>query len=190
MKEINYQKRLFKTLKINYVSFLLGMFTILIPVIIFSLKNITILPLSNLFKTKSAYPSQSEPTIIKTSHIVKEGEDLWSISEKYLGSGYYAFQIASFNNLKEPFTLVPNQKIFIPTIHPTIVKSGEILPDAASTQRSNDTTLIYTVKEGEYLFQIAENIYGNGDYMNKIIVANDIPYPYNIEIGQKLLIPR
>lgn len=190
MKKINYRKSLLKVIKANYLSFLLGMLVILIPVIIFSLKKITIQPFMTIFSKKTINAPQKKSTPTTVYHNVTEGEDLWSISEKYYGSGDYAFQIATINNLQEPYTLVPNQKILIPTIQPTTIKKGEILQESASTQRTDNSVLEYTVKEGEYLFQIAQNIYGDGNYMNKIIVANNIPYPYNIEVGQKLLIPR
>lgn len=190
MKEINYQKTLSKTIKDNYLSFLLGMIVIIIPVIIFGLTKITIPPLQDMLGKKNDYTFQTKKTSPVPYHLVKEGDDLWSISQKYYGSGYYAFQIAAYNNLKEPFILEPNQKILIPTIRPTTTENGDILPEAASTQRNNDAVLVYTVKTGDYLFQIAQAIYGDGNYMNKIIVANNIPYPYNIEVGQKLLIPR
>jgi len=189
MKEINYQKTLSKTIKDNYLSFLLGMIVIIIPVVIFGLKNITIHSLKDIFGKKNGYTFQTKKTPPAPYYLVKEGDDLWSISQKYYGSGYYAFQIATYNNLKEPFILEPNQKILIPTIHPTTTENGDILPEAASTKKNNNT-LIYTVKEGDYLFAIAQNIYGDGNFMNKIIITNNIPYPYNVEVGQKLIIPR
>jgi len=172
----------------------LGILVILIPVIFFSINN-TIPYFFNRFSMKNNNKFQNKSNNItqpEKIHFVKEGEDLWAISEQYYGSGYYAFQIAKYNALKEPYTLVPNQKILIPTIQPTTIEAvkGDILQEAASTQRSEDLLITYTVKEGDSLFQIAQNVYGDGNYMNKIIIANNLSYPYNIEIGQQLLIPR
>ena len=60
-----------------------------------------------------------------------------------------------------------------------------ITEQAAQTKRITE----YTVLPGDYLWQIAEKIYGDGNQMNKLIDANNIPYPYNVEEGQKLIVP-
>lgn len=191
MKVINYKKKVLKIIQKNYISFILGMLVILIPLIIFSVSKITIPFFVNTFKNKNTKTSPKKTSSSVMSYTVKQGEDLWSISEKFYGSGDYALQIASYNKLVEPYTLIPDQKLFIPTVQPTItIKTGEILEEAASTQRQEGTIEVYTVKEGEYLFQIAQKFYGDGNFMNKIIVANNLPYPFNLEVGQKLLIPR
>jgi len=121
---------------------------------------------------------------VKT-YTVKLNDDLWGISEKMYGSGFNAPDIAKANNLAEPFILTENQILIIPSIFPKKPTKGEITETAAQTKKISE----YIVLEGEYLWQIAEKIYGDGNKMNKLIDANRIPYPFNVEAGQKLLVP-
>jgi len=119
------------------------------------------------------------------TYTVKLNDDLWTIAEKMYGSGYNALDIAQANKLSEPYTLIENQILIIPSIAPKKSTQGEITKQAAQTQRITE----YMVLPGEYLWQIAEKIYGDGNQMGKLIDANNIPYPYNVEEGQKLLVP-
>ena len=121
---------------------------------------------------------------IKT-YTVKLNDDLWGISEKMYGSGYNAPDIAKANNLAEPFILTENQILVIPSLAPKKPTQGEITSKAAQTTKITD----YVVLPGEYLWQIAEKIYGDGNQMSKLIDANRIPYPFNVDEGQKLLVP-
>lgn len=125
-----------------------------------------------------------EANVIKT-YTVKANDDLWGIAEKMYGSGLNAEDIAQANKLIEPYTLTENQILVIPSLAPKKPTQGNITENAASTKKITE----YTVLQGEYLWQIAEKIYGDGNQMNKLIDANRIPYPYNVEEGQKLLVP-
>ncbi len=191
MRQKNYKNYLLKTIQDNYRPFIIGVLVVLIPLFIFSLKKITIKPfLSSFFSQNQTKPLPQTVKLSKKYYQVQEGEDLWSIAENLLGSGYYAFYLAKENNLSEPYILKPGQRLVIPTILPTIIESGTITATAASTMQKSKTPLTYIVKEGDYVYKIAEEIYGNGDYMSKLIIANNLSFPYNVEIGQKLLIPR
>lgn len=121
---------------------------------------------------------------VKT-YTVKTGDDLWGIAEKMYGSGFNAEDIAKANKLVEPYTLTENQILIIPSIVSKKPTVGEITESAAQTEKVTE----YVVLPGEYLWQIAEKVYGDGNQMNKLIDANRIPYPYNVEEGQKLLVP-
>lgn len=48
----------------------------------------------------------------------------------------------------------------------------------------------YIVKEGDYLWKIAETVYGDGNYWIKIVQANKITDPNILIPGTKLIIPR
>jgi len=119
------------------------------------------------------------------TYTVKNGDDLWGIAEKMYGSGYNLGDIAKENKLVEPYTLTENQILIIPSIKPKQPTVGTITEKAAQTKKISE----YIVLPGEYLWQIAEKVYGDGNQMSKLIDANRIPYPYNVEEGQKLLIP-
>lgn len=47
----------------------------------------------------------------------------------------------------------------------------------------------HTVQLGETLYLIAERYYGDGEQMDKIVKANNILNPDNIEVGMELIIP-
>lgn len=56
--------------------------------------------------------NQSEPI----KHQVKKGEYLWMIASHYLNSGYKAYDIAKFNNIKNPSLIFESQIIKIPPV--------------------------------------------------------------------------
>ncbi|PIQ72073.1 RIP metalloprotease RseP [Candidatus Roizmanbacteria bacterium CG03_land_8_20_14_0_80_35_26] len=56
--------------------------------------------------------NQSEPI----KHQVKKGEYLWMIASHYLNSGYKAYDIARFNNIKNPSLIFEFQIIKIPQV--------------------------------------------------------------------------
>jgi len=121
-------------------------------------------------------------------YVVQPGEDLWQIAEKSYGSGFNAYDIAQANDLKEPYILQSGQKLIIPSVAKRFPTQGSITPVSAS--QSGITGKTYVVKEGDFLFQIAQEAYGDGNLAQKIIDANNLLEPYTIEIGQKLFIPR
>lgn len=127
---------------------------------------------------------RSDLDSVKT-YTVKLNDDLWGIAEKMYGSGFNAVDIAQANKLAEPYVLIENQILIIPDISPKKPTQGQVTNEAAQTKRVTQ----YTVVAGDYLFQIAEKVYGDGNLMNKLIEKNNIPYPYNVEEGQVLLIP-
>jgi len=92
--------------------------------------------------------------------------------------------------LKEPYILQEGQTLLIPDVRKRSPTQGELTPEASSTEQVTLTDINYTVQEGDYLFDIAERAYGDGNLMNRIIDANQIPYPYDIAVGMQLTIPR
>ena len=141
--------------------------------------------ISTLFQKRTNITRVKNPT---KKYIVREGEDLWQIAEKNYGSGFNAYDIAQENGLKEPYILRPGQELVIPSVAKRFPTQGDIAPVSINQQRMAGKT--YIVQEGDYLFQIAEKSYGDGNLVNKIIEANKIPEPYTIEVGQQLFIPR
>lgn len=139
----------------------------------------------NIFQKKVSITSSKKAT---KQYVVLAGEDLWQIAEKNYGSGFNAYDIAQVNNLKEPYILQAGQTLLIPSVTKRFPTQGDIAPVGAS--QSGITGKMYIVKEGDFLFQIALEAYGDGNLAQKIIDANKIPEPYTIEVGQKLLIPQ
>lgn len=102
-----------------------------------------------------------------TTYTVVSGDTLSGIAMKYNTSWQ---RLAEINNLNNP----------------NLIKVGQILkvPVAATTNKS----LLYTVKSGDSLWSIAQNLLGNGTRFNEIKALNgltsDTIYP-----GQNLKIP-
>jgi len=60
----------------------------------------------------------------------------------------------------------------------------------AQQQLSTKTSPLYTVLEGEGLWQVAEKTTGNGENWTRIATANNITNPLLLEAGTKLTIPQ
>ncbi len=184
--EINYQAYLYLLVKQKLPYIMIGFFVFLFVsygfISIFIIRNKT-----------GSIPSQNNKNLNNISqeiYTVKEGEDLWQIAEKYFGSGENAYDIAQANKLKEPYVLETGQRIIIPQVAKKFPTQGAITATPASTTQVIIKGNTYIVKEGDYLFKIAENAYGDGNMMMKIVEANQIPYPYDVLVGQQLKIPR
>lgn len=143
-----------------------------------------------------------DESILPTVHIIGEGEDLWSISEKYYGSGYSWTYIAEENNITNPSLIEKGQELTIPALkeaedifeYEKVIekeeKEEEVVPTATlgpATQAEGKS--VHTVQTSEDLWKIAENYYDSGYNWVDIAKANNISNPNLIEIGDELIIP-
>lgn len=103
------------------------------------------------------------------TYTVMSGDTLWSIAEKFLGSGSRYAEIKAANGLSSDI-IYPGQALIIPT-------------NSSSSQQ-----FTYTVVSGDTLWGIAEKFLGSGSRYAEIKDANnllnDTIYP-----GQTLIIP-
>lgn len=175
---IDYQNTILLLLKEKFPSLLLG-------VLITSVLSFTILNKVGIRKESAKVPERNSRLETVKTYTVKLNDDLWGIAERMYGSGFNAKDIADANKLIEPYTLTESQILIIPPVASKKPTRGEVTQKAAQTQQITE----YTVLSGEYLWQIAEKVYGDGNQMSKLIEGNNIPYPYNVEEGQTLLVP-
>ena len=112
-------------------------------------------------------------------HIVKTGDDLWSLSEDYYGDGRQWRKIAVANPkllTGGPDRLQPGWRLTIPDVES---------PDAASKTRT------IVVKRGDTLSSIAKEVYGSESEWPRILRANraQLSDPDDIVPGVRLVLP-
>jgi len=125
-----------------------------------------------------------ELSVLPTTHTVTTNENLWSIAEKYYGSGYNWVSIAAENKLLSPDYLIENQTLTIPKVEIIRPESEKMLASATEPEK------IYTVVAGDSLWNIAVREYGDGYAWTKIATANNLINPDLIHAGNVLRLPR
>ncbi len=146
-------------------------------------------------------------------YTVGEGETLWDISEKEFGSGYNWVDIASENNLGDPNAIEAGTELKIPDVEPKTPTTEEAMSmekaeesevedamkkeepkEEAVMEKKEETAEIkgdsYVVKEGDYLWKIAVEAYGDGFKWVEIAKVNNISNPDLIYPETKLKLPR
>ncbi len=182
-KIVNYQIELSALLKNKKKYFLLGLCVFLA---IFSLPTFKLLnKLDNSAKIKTPKNKVVDSKVI---YEVKEGDFLWKIAEDYYGSGFNAYDIAIYNKLQEPYSLVTGNKLILPHVTPKEATKGEI--SATSSGQVKYFSQTYIIQPGDDLCQIAIRFYGDCNNAYRIIQANNILNPDLVEVGTILQIPR
>lgn len=189
----DWQTTVYKTVKENSLSFFLGLISLLLVVFFMvrldfiKIPQITFLKFHQFKKISSLKNQKITKNELKV-HIVKSGETLWSIAEKYYGSGFNAADLAEKNQISNPDLIEEGQKIIIPSISPKIPTRGKVSQE--QTKKVTSFQQRYTVEKGDYLWKIAEKVYGDGHLWIKIAQANNIKNPDIIPVGTQLFIPR
>lgn len=123
----------------------------------------------------------------KGTHVVVEGETLWSIAEKEIGSGYNAPDIAKANKLTDPNRIEIGAKLTIPNVSPIVVGTGTVT--SAKTTPVTIKVAKYTIQEGDTLWDISVRAYGDGYRWSEIAKANKVANPDLIYAGNVLNLP-
>lgn len=116
--------------------------------------------------------------------VVEEGDTLWDIAEEEYGDPTKWRVIAEANDIEDPRSLEPGTVLVIPELD-----SGDGSDGGDDTSGNDGERRTRTVEEGDTLWEIAEEEYGNPDKWLVIAVANDIEDPRSLEPGTTLLIP-
>lgn len=98
------------------------------------------------------------------SYVVVKGDTLYSIAFRY-GLDYR--HLALINNIDPPFN----------------IKVGQVL----KLNLQSSKVPVYVVKKGDTLYSIARD---NGQSVSVLAAANDLEYPYNLKVGQRLSLAR
>ncbi len=126
----------------------------------------------------------------KYTYVVKNGDykGLKAISEKLYKTWRKWKEIASWNNIKSPYTLEIGQILELKII-PNNYKTGIISKNGSDALMTNSS---YTVKEGDGLGLsfISLRLYGSNKYWLEIAKINNIKKPYSVYKGQLLKLNR
>ena len=170
-------KSILKELKLNEssISMILGAIVIVVVGVL----------VVNYFKDQgSTIPGLSEEGAGKT-HTVVAGDTLWSIAERYYGSGFNWVDISSANNLDNPEAIETGQVLTIPEVTPELATA---VSEAADTDAIAGAT--YEVVRGDSLWNIAVRAYGDGYRWVEIARENSLVNPDLIHAGNILVLPR
>ena len=177
-------KSILKTLKLNesFISRVLGVLVIVVVGVLvvnyFQDRGRDLIPgLSTTTDTEISLPA---------SHVVEGGETLWSISEKYYGSGYNWVDVAKENKLSDSNLIAAGETLSIPDVEPKTKTTAE----ETAKDEGKISGATYEVVRGDSLWNIAERAYGDGYRWVEIAQANNLSNPNLIHSGNILAIPR
>ena len=108
-----------------------------------------------------------------STYTVKAGDILWDIAQSQLGNGSRYKEIMTLNGLASD-----------------VIQPGQVLklPTGSASNTGSSSTKTYTVKTGDTLWDIAQNLLGNGARYNEIVSLNNL-HSSIIYPGQVLKIP-
>lgn len=174
-------KNTLKTLKLNEstISMVLGALVIIVvAVLVFNyFRN---LPEGGTLESGSQENQNQE------SYIVQPGDNLWTIAQSKLESGFEWQKIAEANNLTNPGQIETGQELTIPSKEEkAVVKTEEV-----NSSQKIDSQTTYTIVKGDSLWTIAVRAYGDGFQWTKIASENKLENPDIIHVGNTLVLSK
>lgn len=167
----------------SYTSLFLGAVVVLVAlVLVFSFFKSR-----NFQNQQTDSASTNESKQLPKTYTVKEGDDLWSVSEELYGSGYNWVDLASTNKLENPGVLYVGIKLNVPSVTPKAITADT---SKTTQEMPSITGVSYKVVEGDNLWSIAVRSYGDGYKWTEIAKVNSLQNPNLIHPGNVLKLPR
>jgi len=123
-----------------------------------------------------------------TVHVVREGDDYWTLAAKYLGNGSRFELIRRANPGVNPDALQIGQKITIPKASVAGAATIAKRPAPPAIVAGSGQT-VHTIASGDVLSTIARARYGNGNLWPAIVKANPGLDPDKLKVGRKIVLP-
>ncbi len=184
---INYKGLFLEKVRQNYQSLILGFLVFLVGLSV--IVKLFYAPKQKLPAEKKAVTTKQEKLETQANkYKVKEGDTLWAIAESYYGSGFNAYDIVKANKIINPDLIEIGQELLIPSVEPKYLTKGVIAE--VKTEQVVMKESKYTVKQGDHLWKIALEAYGDGYQWVKVAKANNLSNPNLIFAGKVLTIPR
>lgn len=179
----NFQKEVGS--KQSYFSLVLGLLIIIvIGILVFNFFN-KAQPASDSLQSGNSQQEDVKPENLPGKYQIKEGDTLFTIAQKYYNDGYQYLLLVEANKIANADVITAGQTLEIPKIQEGT--GGAVNATIWGEKITGDT---YTVTEGDWLSTIAGRAYGDPGAFQRIVEANKIADPNNIEPGQTLKIPR
>jgi len=183
---LDYQNLVIKRVQKKYPALIIGI------IVSYFLSSFLFIQLGKIkfFSQKKVDSTNINKNVQQKIYVVQEGDDLWKIAEKTFGSGYNAYDISIANKITDPNSIAKGQKLFIPSIasKQTTITEGNI--SATMTSQVTFKGNKYVVKDGDFLWKIALEVYGDGNAWQRLADFNKISFPYSVETGMILKVPR
>ena len=181
---LNYKNLVISVIKENYFYLFLGFLLVVVIAILISFWFVK----SNKSIVSDKETKAKTQAAISRDYSVKAGDNLWNIAELAYGSGFNAVDIAKINNLVNPDLITIGQKLVLPVVQARTPTSTNLVK--TQTEKITFSGNNYLVKEGDYLWKIAIEAYGDGYAWTKIAKVNNLTNPDLIYPKSVLTIPR
>lgn len=119
-------------------------------------------------------------------YIIKKGDSLKSIAQKYYGNSNKEKTIANLNFIENPSSIKVGEEIIV-AVRP--LEETTTKPSKKSKTNSVICKTTYTIHAGDTLGKIAQKLLGSSSKANKILEVNPDIRPDRLRIGTKINIP-
>ena len=124
-------------------------------------------------------------------YVIKDGDTLKSIAEKYYGSPTKERAIADLNFIENPSSVKVGEEIIV-DVKP--LGKSEVIKKAVANEKISQAfagdNKTYTIRKGDTLGRIAKEILGRSSDAGLLLKANPGLDPKNLKIGDVIIIPQ